>query len=197
MIYVGDLAQQVRLGTIRSWGEIGENLKDDRAIKLQKVYRNTKQILNYIQNLGFDVDIPHGLKEGREVSEKIVSASDETISYIRDIATKTSQGDEMKTIGIIGKNQDDIKELKEAFVDNRNIHVCTMAESQGVEFDIVCIIAIDKELFRLVDEQSLNPEFIDEFKKIEKDLLYVALTRAMSEMHIIGSCTLKEALAGI
>ncbi len=72
-----------------------------------------------------------------------------------------------------------------------------MAESQGVEFDIVCIIAIDKELFRQVDEQSLNPEFIDEFKKIEKDLLYVALTRAMSEMHIIGSCTLKEALAGI
>lgn len=69
-----------------------------------------------------------------------------------------------------------------------------MARSQGVEFDIVCIVGISNDIFSIRNQGKFPLSFIKEKKRIQKDLVYVALTRAISELHIIGNCSLKEVI---
>ncbi|MDB5259064.1 MAG: helicase [Candidatus Taylorbacteria bacterium] len=198
-VYVGDMAQQVYPGTIRSWADIGLAMGGDREVRLHKVYRNTRQILEYIRKLGYSVEIPEGLKQGPEVSEVSVGKNDssdaikETIEHIEALL-KTKQG----IIGVIGKTAEDVSEIKKHFAEANGaageprIHAVTMAESQGVEFDIVCIVGVREGMFSLehLAAAGMPQEFIDERRRIERDLLYVALTRAISEMHLVGSCAL-------
>ncbi len=67
-----------------------------------------------------------------------------------------------------------------------------MNEAQGVEFDVVFLVGISKDLFAVSKE--LPEVLIQEKKIINKDLLYVALTRAISELHIIGKNNLREVI---
>ncbi len=39
---------------------------------------------------------------------------------------------------------------------------------------------------------KLKMDNLEEVKKVQRDLLYVALTRAISELHIMGKIKLKE-----
>jgi superfamily I DNA/RNA helicase len=66
-----------------------------------------------------------------------------------------------------------------------------MYEAQGVEFDTVCLVGIDEQKFSLI---GTSHELALEIKKIQQDLLYVALTRAISELHVLGKTTLQNYL---
>ena len=171
IIYVGDMSQKIQHGTIKEWNDFNEYITGERQIKLHKVYRNTKQILRYINSLGYNVEIPDGLKEGPDVTEN--SFSIETLTGL------VNQNKE-RSIGIL--SFDPQPEIKDAFKDHANVRVLTIAESQGVEFDIVCIVGIKKDMFDL----NVPLEFKEERKQIYKDKMYIALTRAISEMHVFG-----------
>ena len=69
-----------------------------------------------------------------------------------------------------------------------------MLESQGVEFDIVFIVGVNKKSFEIKHDVDVLPKHIDERKRMQKDLLYVALTRAITELHILGEDTLSDIL---
>jgi DNA helicase IV len=183
VVYVGDMAQQVKLGTIRDWKEVREVISPDRNIKLNKVYRNTRNILSFIKSLGYVVELPNGLKEGPAVIEKTTNTTEEEIRHIKEIIPKYTKG----TIGILAKEESYLENFKKEFTDIKNIHVLTMNEAQGVEFDFVCIVGIKKESFNVTHHVDLLPQHIEEKKRIQKDLLYVALTRAITELHILGS----------
>lgn len=187
VIYVGDIAQQVFSGTLKSLKETELSISDERIVRLHKVYRNTLQILNYIKGLGFDIEIPAGIKEGVEVKDNIITSEKEIVQYIKNILLK-SKG----LVGIISKNIDDINYLRKYFCDEKRIHFTSMASSQGVEFDIVCMVNINKDILSTKEYDNYPIDYIDEKKKILKDLLYVALTRAISELHIIGDIKLTD-----
>ena len=153
------------------------------------MYRNTKEILEYIKKLGYPVEIPEGIKSGPPVKENLLTSSKEIISYIQDRINSTDG-----TVGVIAKNKEDIEPLEKLFAGNKKVHITTMAQSQGVEFDIVCLIGIKKEIFSTEHLATFPADFIEEKKKIQRDLLYVALTRAISELHVIGNSTLSEIL---
>ena len=186
IIYVGDMAQQVQLGTIKNWDDIGEKIADERKVILQKVYRNTKNIIQYIKNLGYNIELSDGLKEGNEVVENIFSSKKDELNYISKVIKESDHA----RFGILAKDPDYLIDFKELFLNSDSVHVMTMNEAQGVEFDVVFLIGINKDLF------SISKEFsnilAEEKKRINKDLLYVALTRAISELHIIGKEKLKE-----
>jgi superfamily I DNA/RNA helicase len=55
--------------------------------------------------------------------------------------------------------------------------------AQGVEFDIVCLLN-PRELLEPVTK-SFPTELAEQVQQVQKDLLYVALTRAMNELHIL------------
>jgi len=180
-VYVGDISQQVKLGTVRNLNDIGQ-ISQERNIRLNKVYRNTKNILSFIQDLGYKIEIPVGVKEGPLVSEKIIENEQEEIDYIKKIILNHDTG----SIGIISKDDLYLNSFKKEFSDVKNIHILTMLESQGVEFDVVFIVGMNKDSFEVTHHIDVLPEHIEERKRMQKDLLYVALTRAITELHVSG-----------
>ncbi len=183
VVYVGDMAQQVKLGTLKQWEDINEIISPDRNVKLNKVYRNTKNILSFIKSLGYSVELPDGLKEGPAVVEKITNTAEEEIEHIKELIPKYKNG----SIGILAKDESYLANFKKEFGDNKNIHTLTMLEAQGVEFDLVCLVGINQQSFSVTHYLDTSPQHIEERKRMQKDLLYVALTRAITELHILGS----------
>jgi len=186
IIYVGDMAQQVKLGTIRTWTDIGEVIEPERNIRLNKVYRNTKNILSFIKSLGYAIELPVELKDGPVVIEKVTHNAEEEIRYIKDIISTYEKG----SIGIIAKDEAYLGVFKKEFTSFKNIHVLSMLESQGVEFDLVCLVGIDRHSFSVAHYNDILPEHVEERKRMQKDLLYVALTRAITELHVLGPDTI-------
>jgi DNA helicase IV len=189
-VYVGDIDQQVKLGTIRNWQDIGEIILPERNIKLDKVYRNTKNILSFIESLGYKTIIPDGASIGPKVLEIKTSLVEEEIIHIN----KHIEGYKNGSIGIISKDEIYLIPFKNEFKDNKNIHVLTMLESQGVEFDLVFIVGINMNSFEIINQIDFLPSHIEERKRMQRDLLYVALTRAITELHVLGQQKLIDIL---
>jgi len=184
-VYVGDLAQQTQLGAIKNWDNIGEKIAPDRLVTLQKVYRNTKQILTYIRSLGYLVQIPNEIKEGAPVQEYILKTIADEILQIKKIVAKIDNG----TIGILTQNKKYLRAFTEEFKNNPQVHALTLPEAQGVEFEIVCLVGVNENWLDIAD---LPNELKKENQKIQRDLLYVALTRAINEMHVMGTVKLGD-----
>ena len=189
VVYVGDIAQQVKLGTIKKLEDVGV-IDKSRNIRLNKVYRNTKNILSFIQNLNYKIEIPFGVKDGPVVIEKVLDSKKEEIEHIKNNISKYENG----SIGILSKNESYLLDFKKEFEEIKNIHSLSMVESQGVEFDIVFIVGLDRELVEVKHNIDVLLEHLEERKRMQRDLLYVALTRAITELHILGKCKLKEIL---
>jgi len=178
MIYVGDLAQQVELATIKDFTVIGEEIKADRRVVLQKVYRNTQEILKYVQKQGYDVDIPVDLKIGQPVQEWLGLSLQELPSKITDFLTNRDDN----SVGLLFLSSVDLAKVSKSFSQYPKVHLMTWQQAQGVEFDLVFLIdSLHKEL----GLSDLSLEQLEELAKIKKDLYYVALTRAIQEMIVI------------
>lgn len=186
MLYVGDLGQRVLFGTLEKWADVGEDFANDRKVVLDKVYRSSKQIMTYIQSVGFDVALPDELREGNEVIEHCLDNSESQATFVRDRIADLESGTQ---IGILAFSESDLTSYRGLSESNPNIHVLTVHQSQGVEFDHVFLVGISQDLF-----DSSNNE-ASERAKIQKDLLYVALTRAMDGLTIVGKSLLKDCIA--
>lgn len=218
IIYVGDMSQQILHGTVRNWSEFKEEISSERQIKLHKVYRNTKEILRYIQSIGYTVEIPEALKEGVPVVEHLSIGGQEndfevykqeTLAQLDSILEKSAAAEFPESIGIIGLRRSDVAFISEYIASKQMpedkkklIRVSTIAESQGVEFDIVCLVGIHPDIFvpeklKLTNgieegSETLVQKFKEESLKIRKDLVYIALTRAIAQMHVFGTAKLKN-----
>ena len=189
VMYVGDMVQQTQLGTLQDWNDAREHIADDRKVVLKKVYRNTKNIVEYIQSLGYNVTVDEWLKQGDPVVEHIISSKEAEIAYVQSIvATYTG------SIGVLCKDKEYLHDIDVALGTDARVHVMTIHEAQGVEFDTVCIVGISKNMF-VVEYDETHAGLAKEKKRINRDLLYVALTRAMSRLYVLGTCPLKEILA--
>ena len=104
-----------------------------------------------------------------------------------------SQADEAKFVSqVIKENTDSIigvlhsetpatVNYKKMYSKNKNIHVLSVYEAQGVEFDVVILLRTAGEV--KYDNYSL--ELAKQKQKLNRDLQYVALTRAMSKLYVI------------
>ncbi len=183
MIYVGDMAQQVELATIKDFVAIGEKIEPERQVILQKVYRNTKEILEYIKQQGYRVDIPVGLKTGQPVKEWHLSQLEDLIPRISEYLA----GNDYGSVGILFSDHADLIKVRSSFsgqalFNQPAIHFMTWSEAQGVEFDLVFLIDSTRSDLTAA---NLLPEHCLELAKVKKDLRYVALTRAINEMIVI------------
>ncbi len=180
MVYVGDLAQQTSLFTLREWSQVGEQFADGRAVHLYKVYRSTRQILTYIKSLDFAIDVPEGVRAGDEVQEHYVSKQ-EIQQKVRSIVEEKKD----VLVGIIGLNSEDIHPYRA--LESEHCKVMTAVEAQGLEFDVVVLVH---------NADALFPEYDDvlreEKRRVVRDQVYVALTRAMNELYVVGEVPLKQ-----
>ncbi len=184
-MYIGDMAQQTQFGTIQSWDDVEETIDEERQVQLEKVYRNTKQILSYIASLGYNTTIDEKLKEGPNVQEFVSEVTEEQVAYI---SKQLKQ--EKDTVGILGVHTDLLSPF--ATLANEHVHVMTMHEAQGVEFDTVFIVGVSHDMFATKGEAYAT--YGNEKQKVNKDLLYVALTRAMTSLYIVGNTKLARGM---
>ncbi len=187
LVYVGDLAQQSRLCTVRDWAEVGEKFIEERKVVLQKNYRSTKQILTYIKSLGYDVEIPVTIKEGAEVEERIATQQEE-LGHVKRIMGENKE----VLVGVLAKSEGYLEPFRQEFSRSKNVHVLTINEAQGVEFDVVCLVGMSKDFFSTEYEEV---QLREEKKQVNKDLLYVALTRAMNSLYVFGEDELSKIIA--
>ncbi len=181
MLYVGDLEQQVLLGTVRDWTHVGETFGEGQKVKLEKVYRNTKKILEYLQEIGFNVSAPEGLREGTPVVD-VACSFEEEIDRLKAIVDSI---DSNRHIGILSPSSEYLQSLRSEFETKSNVHILTIHEAQGVEFECVCVVGVDETFFNA-------PNLTEERLRIKKDLIYVGLTRAMDELYVFGRMRLGE-----
>lgn len=186
VMYIGDMAQQTQFGTISDWSEARESIKEDRKVLLQKVYRNTKHILEYIQSIGYDIQIDESLRTGEPVIEHIIDSKQKEIEYVRSLAQK-----ETGSIGVLAKEKSYLDDFPTDL--GEHIHLMSMNEAQGVEFDVVCIVGVNENMFTVKLDEEFT-KYAEQKKRIHKDLLYVALTRAMNSLHILGNSKLKNVI---
>jgi len=178
-LYVGDLGQQVLIGTVRDWSDVGEDFSGGRKVELEKVYRNTGAILRYLSSLGFDVAIPEGLREGDPVVDEACAGAEEELSRARAVVDKKEPE---AHVGILSPSSERLEPFRAAFAGRSDVHVLTVHEAQGVEFDVVCVVGIPEDFFHAEDERL----------KIKRDLIYVALTRAMERLCVFGRVRLLD-----
>ncbi len=179
VLYVGDLAQQTRTHTISDWASVGEKFGTGRKVVLQKVYRNTRQILEYLNSVGFSVTVPEGLKDGEPVQQFVIAQKAQEIEKVEDLVDAAGDG----IIGILGKSDEYLEAYRTVFKHNSNVHILTINEAQGVEFDSVFLVGVDSNYF---GGRKLAKEVAQERKHVDHDLLYVALTRAMNRLYVLG-----------
>ncbi len=178
MVYVGDLSQQTQLGTVRDLASLGFDTTPERLVKLEKVYRNTKEILNYIKNIGYKIEIPEQIKNGEPVIEVKLDNIESEIDFVK----KQNKG-KNETVGILSRHKNYLDKFKEEFKNDSQIYCLNFYEAQGVEFDSVFIVG---PTHNESNYEDLNEDLAKEIKAIEKDLLYVALTRAISKLYIFS-----------
>lgn len=188
MLFVGDLVQQTHLGTIKDWNEVNEEFGIERKAELDKVYRNTKQILEFIKSLGFNVTLAENLRDGIEVKEAILETLEEEANYVNQIIEEKTD----EVIGVLVKTPSQKESLSKLIDKSDKVHLMTINESQGVEFDVVILAGIEKDIFIPKINDNYPDKLLEEKKKVNRDLIYVALTRAMNELHVIGKDSLKE-----
>ena len=186
MLYVGDLGQRVLFGTLEKWADVGEDFTNDRKVVLDKVYRSSKQIMAYIKSVGFDVALPDELRDGGEVIERCFDDAESQRDFVGDRIADLESGAQT---GILAFSESDLAPYRGLSESNPNIHVLTVHQSQGVEFDHVFLVGIHRQLFDASGGEA------SERAKIQKDLLYVALTRAMDGLTIVGESLLKDCIA--
>lgn len=179
MMYIGDLAQQTRIGGLKRWEDIGELFSSERAIVLQKGYRQTQQLLEYIRSRGYTVQIPPEPKQGPAVQEHLVTSPNEREHLVNQLLSSLSSD---RTIGVLASAPEDLLPYQPTLARLPHIRCMTIHEAQGVEFDTVILLE-SPPLTHADQVPSLN--FQKELEHIQRDLLYVGLTRAMYAMHVI------------
>lgn len=179
-VYVGDLAQQTKLFTIRNWDQVGQNFSEENTVALHKVYRSTKQILEYIQSQGFSVTIPEKAREGRPVKSLKYDTAAERHEHIARIVSENPE----VTVGILSPDPHLVTALTEQHKNQPKVKVLTISEAQGVEFDVV--ILCDSGGLSQANLSAYPEELATQITQVNRDLLYVALTRAMNELYILS-----------
>lgn len=198
--FIGDIQQKTKVYTINEWADISAEFSEagPRKYELLKVYRNTKQILQYLKDKNYNVNLEGNTKDGPEVKELKVSFEntraevEKLIKQIESEAAERSEGSSDKPkvqIAVIGRFPSSIENLLGlgyAEVGESNIHVLTAEASQGLEFNTV-IIVNSEEFYP--NKQEINDTLglyaANQYSAQAKYLFYVAATRAQNQLIVL------------
>lgn len=174
ILYVGDLAQQTQFGTLHKEG-LPHKEQELGSVRLQKVYRNKRRILEYLNSIGFNSNIPDSLPVDGQVEELNYKSEVEKLEKLRQKVAESAGN-----VGIICMNPAELAEIQKYFKAEKRVFVLSVREAQGVEFETVCLVMGKTEPIA----EYVSALYQSEITKIRRDLLYVALTRAISNLYV-------------
>lgn len=202
----GDLAQSIYdYRSINNWEQANEIMFDGNAeiIEFGKSYRTTAEIMSVADTVASHIGLKKSelsIRHGEPVNLINVTCNSDIPNKIIDLVKELREKG-YKTIGIISKNElqcryleDDLSEHNftisrinsEDDVNLDSNRICNISSflSKGLEFDAVII-------------NEANEIMYSSEKPLDMKLLYVSITRALHEVHIIYSGDLTKPLKKI
>ncbi len=174
IVYIGDINQKSLLKP--------ETKNDSshfvlaKKVELNKVYRNTKQILEFIKNEGYRVEIPENPKVGEDVRKHVVKDKADLISRIQAFLLSRKENE---TLGILCDG-DEMKHAIKSFVqEDGKIKVMTKLESQGTEFNsVICVNEVERNM-------THSERFVKIMESINRNSDYIGYTRAVERLEVL------------
>jgi len=187
-LFVGDINQKTRFGSISNFSESSISISENRNIVLNKVYRNSAAVLEMLTSLGYIVNSDN--KNAMAGSSQWINNSATVIDDIKEYL-KIHKDEQ---VGVICYDADRSEIIKDLLVHQADrVHIGSVKEFQGLEFDTVFILDVNKDLFIPSD---LDAGFDKERSQILREQLYVAITRARSNV-VVYSDSAQQEIKGI
>jgi superfamily I DNA/RNA helicase len=152
----------------------------------------------------------HAIIKGEKPVIKSFATDDQEIDYIAaEIERITSTGIMENEIAVVARTNGQLKAITEKLegkgiksiplenvdtISNRKIYYGTMHSIKGFEFKVVFVAGTNSEMIplkKVIDGLEYDREKTEKLK-MEKSLLYVAVTRARDMLYVTGSPDLSE-----
>lgn len=174
IVYIGDVNQKSLLKPETK--NDGSHFIVCKKVELNKVYRNTRQILEFIKSEGYAVEIPEKLKEGAIVHKHKVMNDDDLFATITTmLASKKSD----ETFGILCDGNSMKSKIQSHVSTDNKIKIMTKLESQGTEFNsVICINETEKE-------KDYSERFRSVMSSVHKNSDYTGYTRAVERLEVL------------
>ena len=216
LFIVGDIRQQIYPSNI-NFSKCDINILGNRTRKMTLNYRNTFEISQlgdkiisgiHFKDLDDTVitnDRAHAIIKGNKPVIKAFTNKTKEIAFIvQEIRQILETGILPNEIAIVGRTNGQVKEIISALdkegimalpledvetISNKKIYYGTMHSIKGFEFKVIFIIGANKEsipLKNVLDRAEYDKEK-EVIVRMEKSLLYVAVTRARDMLYITGS----------
>ncbi len=205
-----DMAQKI-YKTSFTWKEVGIDISGRSSKTLSKSFRSTKQIIelaedlmavNRAQDKGNNEYTEAKIPEREGPKPRLVKFGSKMAEtrYLIDLLQGYPAGDE--AIGVICRTNKDIDEMKRLLyraglsyevVDNKKkeyarwsllkpgIKLVKAHSSKGLEFERVIIPNLNDDMYPFLSFKT-DDDDLEEYLRIERSLLYVAMTRARSTL---------------
>ncbi|MGG0240560.1 HelD family protein [Bacillus rhizoplanae] len=192
---LGDLSQAIHeYQGIHDWQQFQDVFyQNAQYYELTRSYRSTKEIIHFANEVIQNANIPVGLanpvfRSGESV--KIISTNNQFQSVLSTV--KTMQEQHVKTIAIIGRTEEECREIHGKFKEvgistniieanqtkyEGGISVVPVYLAKGLEFDAVLLIDVDEAHYKQTKQDA--------------KLLYVGCTRSLHDLWIFysGTCS--------
>jgi DNA helicase-2/ATP-dependent DNA helicase PcrA len=203
---MGDVTQNINYYSgMNDWETLTQEVfepKKDRFYVLAKSYRNTVEISEFasrvLKKCTFRTyDIEPIIRHGKEVNVRKAADDRAMVTEVTDIIHNTGKAG-YDTVAVICRSVEETLKVKEAlkpFVElvhleedieemtfTNGVMVLPIYMTKGLEFDAVILWNPDEESYQVSDEDA--------------KLLYVAITRALHELHIVYQGNLSGLLEG-
>lgn len=180
---LGDYYQLIDPENHMNLGSMKSIYESARIVELKKSYRSTLEITELAKKVKAIPDLESVERHGEEPTLQSCKDSLEVLGHL-DVLIKDFQNSEHKTLGIFHKSEDlahryyellardhDVNLLSpESTTFEEGISVCPIKMAKGLEFDEAIILDADSTQYTTDDDRNL---------------LYVAITRAMHKLSIL------------
>jgi DNA helicase II / ATP-dependent DNA helicase PcrA len=178
---LGDANQAVHGSRASTAESIARVLAQAECVKLCKSYRSSYEITQFAQGISPDADLVAIERHGEKPVVAAVASAGEEVERIVEMITEMVDRD-YRTTGIVCKTQLQARELHEALRSaGQDVHLLTASSTAFVQGTVVCTAHLAKGL---EFDQVIVPGATDDnyASDLERNLLYVACTRAMHRL---------------
>lgn len=184
---LGDINQSVNPFSSSSLGSIREILPNSVSMTMRKSYRSTFEITEFTRRIN-KVDVEPLERHGEEPGVEVFKTEEEELEHVKDLIREFEAG-VYNSFGIICKTQEEADQLYEELREHWNMRlldrssadfgsgivITTAHLAKGLEFDVVIAPHCTKKNYQT---------------EPDRQMLYVACTRAMHRLELSSTKTL-------
>ncbi len=173
IVYVGDVNQKSLLKPETK--NENDHFVLCKKVDLDKVYRNTKEILEFLKEENYKVEIPETAKSGPKPEKYNLASELELSQKIKDVVSDKKAEE---TIGILCDKEVTKNKLKVLFPESEKLKIMTKLESQGTEFNSVICINESR------DYTNSSERFVKIMNNLNRNSDYIGYTRSTESLFV-------------